>query len=161
MTGVLRLLALGTPLGLLLTGCGPTTYLHRVTFGASPQMAQAKVGNAEKMAPYEYTRAREYLYQSMWLAGYARWADSNDFGKKAGDAAVMSREVTQRREKNDELPIYVPGAANYLTRDGQIRRGSPNSGQATDSERPSLNDLDNEKPALGGDADKGKKGGGK
>lgn len=162
MTGVLRLLALATPLGLF--ACGPVTYVSRVTFGATGEVAQARTGNAEKMAPYEYTIAAEYLAKSKELAGYARFHDANNFAKRSKDMAVKSRDVTSRREKKDELPIYVPGENMYINKDGAVKRGKPTDpNQASDDEKPPLGDLDAEKPPLGDAAgSKGaKKGGGR
>jgi hypothetical protein len=150
MTGVLRLCALGAPLVLLLSACGPFTYVSRVTFGATPEMARARVTNAEKLAPYEYTAATEYLRKSKELAGYARFHDANTFGKKARELADKSQKVARKREKNDELPIYRNDGSMYITREGAVRKGSPDdaANQAVDSEKPSLDRLDSEKPNM-------------
>lgn len=153
MTGVLRLCALGAPL-VLLSACGPFTYVSRVTFGATPETARARVINGEKMAPYEYTAATEYLKKSKELAGYARFHDANNFGKKSRDMAEQSQKVARRREKNGELPIYVNDGSMYITKDGAVLRGQPGDApQAPDAEKPSLerrsvDQLDNEKPSL-------------
>jgi hypothetical protein len=144
MTGVLRLLALGLAL-CLFSACGPTTYVHRTTFsyGSSGKVAEARAIGGEKMAPYEQTLAAEYLYQAQWLAGYARFQDANRFSLKALQSAQKSREVTLRRQRNDELPIYVPGKS-YITKEGLIRRGRPDDvvGQDMDEEKPPLTDAE-------------------
>lgn len=149
MRGLFPPHALGLPLGLLLGACGPFTYVSRVTFGASPEHARARVTNAEKMAPYEYTAATEYLRKSKELAGHARFHDANNFGKKAREMAEKAQQVARHREKNDELPIFIPDGTMYITKEGGVRRGSPSDPhQEVDSERPSLQRLEDERPDL-------------
>ncbi len=153
MTGVLRLLAMGTLpcLLLLVPACGPMTYLSRVTFGASGKVAQAQVTGGEKMAPYEYTAATEYLQKSRELAGYARFHDANNFGQKSKDMAQKSIEVASSRERNNELPIFVPDGSMYIDKSGAVKKkGRPGaSNQAIDNEKPPLTPADDEKPPLG------------
>ncbi len=151
MTRVLRLLAMGTLPCLLslVPACGPVTYVSRVTFGASGQVAQARVGNAEKLAPYEYTAATEYLQKSREVAGYARFHDANNFGQKSKDMAEKAQKVATFRERNDELPIFVPDGSMYITKDGGVKKGKPGDPvQGTDNEKPPLGG-DDEKPPLG------------
>lgn len=169
MTRVLRLLVLGAPLSFATSfvasfaACGPVTYVSRVTFGASGEVAKAKVSNGEKMAPYEYITAQAYLQKSKELAGYARFQDSNRFAQRSLDMARKAREVAGERERKDEQPIYVPDGTMYITSKGTVRLGRPNDNQSVDSERPPL-DADSEKPPLGdapGDKGGKKKGGGR
>lgn len=146
MTGVLRLLALGAPLGL--AACGPVTYLSRVTFGATGEVARARAGNCEQMAPYEYTLAAEYLRKAQLLASYARFQDANQFAQRSLDMAAKAREVTGERERKDELPIFVPDGTMYITPRGAVRKGKPSDVGSGDNEKPPL-DVDSEKPPLG------------
>lgn len=149
MTGVSRLLALAAFLGLA-PACGPVTYLSRVTFGAAGEVAHARVSNAERMAPYEYTAATEYLRRSRELAGYARFHDANNFGQRALDLGRKATEVAQSRERNDEEPIFAPDGSMYITKGGGIKRGRPTDPvQETDSERPPLLDTDSAKDKKG------------
>lgn len=147
MTGVSRLLALGVlPWLALVTGCGPVTYVSRVTFGASGDVAEARTVNGEQMAPYEYTSAVEYLRRAKELAGYARFHDANNFAAHAQKDAKDARKVAQRRTKNNELPIYNPNDKSmFITRDGFVKRKSSLEAD-TDYEKPP--GLDNEKPPL-------------
>lgn len=147
MTGVSRLLALGVlPWLALVTGCGPVTYVSRVTFGASGDVAEARTVNGEQMAPYEYTSAVEHLRRAKELAGYARFHDANNFAAHAQKDAKDARKVAQRRTKNNELPIYNPNDKSmFITRDGFVKRKSSLEAD-TDYEKPP--GLDNEKPPL-------------
>ncbi len=148
MTGVSRLLALGVlPWLFLAPACGPITYVSRVTFGASGDVAEARTINAEQMAPYEYTAAVEYLHRAKELAGYARFHDANNFAKKARQQAADAKKVTQRRTKGNELPIFNPNDKSvFITKEGYVRRKSSLDQGDTDYEKPP--GLDNEKPPL-------------
>lgn len=147
MTGVSRLLALGVlPWLALVSGCGPVTYLSRVTFGATGDVAEARIVNGEQMAPYEYTAAVEYLRRAKELAGYSRYHDANNFAALAQKDAKAAKKVAQRRTKNNELPIYNPNDKSmFITRDGFVKRKSSLESD-TDYEKPP--GLDNEKPPL-------------
>lgn len=158
MTGVLRLLALSAlPWLALVPACGPVTYVRHVTFGATGDVAQARIRDGEKMSPYEFTAAREYLQRAKELAGYARFQDANKFAKKSEELATASLKVSERRRKNNELPIYDPKDKSvFITKDGFVKRKSSLDSDA-DYEKPP--GLDNEKPPLGPEPAKdGKKG---
>lgn len=151
MIGVLRPTVSGL-LGCLalLSACGPITYVHRVTFNGTGEVAQARVANAEKMAPYEYTAASAYLLRAQELAGYARFQDANDFAQKARGHAKKAVDVARTRERRDELPQFIPDGSMYITKEGTVKRGRPNDPvQDVDDEKPPLGDVDTEKPPLG------------
>ena len=158
MTGVLRLLALSVlPWLLLLSACGPITYVHRVTFGATGDVAEARTLNGEQMAPYEFTAATQYLRRSKELAGYARFHDANNFAKKALTQAADAKKVAQRRSKGNELPIYNPkDKGQFIDKDGFVRRKSSLESGDSDFEKPP--GLDNEKPPLIVDPSQSEKG---
>jgi hypothetical protein len=139
----------------LAPACGPITYVSRVTFGATGDVAEARTQNAEQMAPYEFTAATEYLHRAKELAGYARFHDANNFAKKAQHQAADSKKVAQRRTKGNELPIYNPNDKSmFITKEGFIRRKSSLDSGDTDYEKPP--GLDNEKPPLIIDPNQGK-----
>ena len=83
-----------------LAGCGPIEYITIVTFEASRAVAAAKGVHADKLAPYEYTAAVEYLHKARELGGYSRYHQSVNFGRKSRDfghqAFEMSRGKVQR-----------------------------------------------------------------
>jgi hypothetical protein len=159
MRGVSRLLALGTLAGLaLLPACGPVTYMSRVTFGALGDVAELRATNAPKMSPYEWTAATEYLRRSQELAGYARFHDANNFAKKAQQNAAQAKVVRDRRNRNNELPIFDPADKSvFVTKDGAVKR---KSSLEFENEKPP--GLDSEKPPLtpADDATKGLQSGG-
>lgn len=145
MTGVSRLLALGAlPWIALGSACGPVTYVSRITFGATGDLAEAKASKSDKMAPYEYTAATEYHRRAKELAGYARFEDANEFAKKAGKNAKESKVVAQQRIKNHALAVLDPtNPGLFISRDGFVKR---KTSLEFDSEKPP--NLDAEKPPL-------------
>ena len=83
-------------LGLIgMTGCGPIEYITIVTFEASRSVAAAKGVHADKLAPYEYTAAVEYLHKARELGGYSRYHQSVNFGRKARDFGHQAFELAR------------------------------------------------------------------
>jgi hypothetical protein len=82
---------------LLAVGCGPIEYITIVTFEASHAVAAAKGVHADKLAPYEYTAAVEYLHKARELGGYSRYHQSVDFGRKARDFGNQAFEISRNR----------------------------------------------------------------
>lgn len=138
MRGVSRLLALGAT-AMLASGpaCGPITYLSRATFGADSELTEMRATNAPTMAPYEFTAATEYLRRAQELAGYARFQDANHFAKQAQDHAAQGKKVRDRRNKNDELPIYDPKDPSlYVTQDGAVKKKSGDEAKSAEPKGP-------------------------
>ena len=156
MTGESRLLALSAlPWLALCSACGPVTYVSRVTFGSTGEIAEVKASKSDQMSPYEYTAAVEYHRRAKELAGYARFHDSNNFAKKARELAAAAKTVAQKRTKNRALPIFDPNDPSlFITRDGLVKR---KSSLEFDTEKPPM--LDSEKPPLTGPAPNAQKGG--
>ncbi len=82
-------------LALTWAGCGPIEYITVVTFEASRSVAAAKGVHADKLAPYEYTAAVEYLHKARELCGYPRYHPSVDFGRKARDFGHQAFELAR------------------------------------------------------------------
>ncbi len=78
-------------------GCGPVEYVREVTGRASSAVADARRANAEVLAPYEFTIAVENLERARELAGYSRYHDAIDFGKKAADFAFKARDTAREK----------------------------------------------------------------
>src|SRR3954471_12070757 len=76
-------------------GCGPIEYITIVTFEASRSVAAAKGVHADKLAPYEYTAAVEYLHKARELGGYSRYHQSVNFGRKARDFGHQAFELAR------------------------------------------------------------------
>ena len=151
MLRVFRAYAWGLVMGLglcgLVPGCGPITYVSRVTFGASGELSQAKILKGDQLAPYEYTSADAYLRKAKELAGYARFQEANRFATRAGERARQAKDVATTRERRDELPVFIPDGSMYISPKGTVKRGKPSDApQESDGERPPLGEIDNEKP---------------
>lgn len=87
---------LATVLAVIATACGPIAYVNEVTRRAQTSVANAKAANAEKLAPYYYTRAVQYLHQARVAAARADFQGANRFGRlssEAGDLAVTEAKV--------------------------------------------------------------------
>jgi len=76
-----------------LLGCGPVEYISQVGNRAAGAVSAAKLAQADRYAPYEYTAAEEYLHKAREEAGYAEYEDSIEYGKKAEDLANRARAI--------------------------------------------------------------------
>lgn len=76
-----------------LSACGPVSYLTVVAHRAARAVKEAKAVNAEKLAPYEYWSATEYLRMAREKAAYAYYELAYDYGKKAEDMAKAAQNL--------------------------------------------------------------------
>lgn len=76
----------------LSAGCGPIEYVNTVTRSASNAVSSARAADAEKLSPYWWTRAVEYLHQARVLAAHSDFQAANRFGRRATEAANKARE---------------------------------------------------------------------
>ena len=88
----MRAAACALVLGVALAACGPIQYVNTVTRGASSALDEARAANADKLSPYWWTRATEYLYQARVLAASSDFQAANRFGRLARDAARQARD---------------------------------------------------------------------
>ena len=105
------------------TACGALGYVKGVTFDASSSVAAAKSVDAAKYAPYEYTRALEYLHKAREEAGNADFQAANRFGELAYNAANEAKKLAIKRAANTNDTDWMPPES---LRDGK----SPASGDA-------------------------------
>jgi hypothetical protein len=98
-------------------GCGPIEYISVVTFQARKAISAAKGARADRLAPYEYTAAQEYLHKARELGGYARYQQSVEFGRKARDFGNKAQEVARDRA-NTGLPQPPGEAQQQQPKDG-------------------------------------------
>jgi hypothetical protein len=94
-----------------LAACGPVEYLSQVTRRAADEVAAAKMADAEKYAPYEYTSAVEYLHKAREEEGYADHQAAIRFGKRAAEMAVAARQkalAEAGRAPAETAPAGVP-----------------------------------------------------
>src|SRR4029077_4384141 len=80
-----------------LLGCGPVEYISQVGNKAASAVSAAKLAQADRYAPYEYTAAEEYLHKAREEAGYSEYQDAIDYGKKAEDLANRARAIAVAR----------------------------------------------------------------
>ena len=91
-TWVLVALALGA--------CGPIVYVNDVTRKASSSVEQARAAEADKYAPYYWTRAKEYLHKARERAAYADYQGANRFGRLATEAAQLAEQTAIEAKKD-------------------------------------------------------------
>jgi hypothetical protein len=88
MPGALRIVVIAAVA--LVAGCGPVTYVGQVTRRASDAVDAARAAQAERYAPYWWTRATEYLHKAREVAAHADFQGANRFGRLAAEAAIQA-----------------------------------------------------------------------
>jgi hypothetical protein len=78
-------------------GCGPIEYINQVGNKAASAVAAAKLAQADRYAPYEYTAAEEYLHKAREEAGYAEYEDAIEYGRKSEEMANRARAIAVAR----------------------------------------------------------------
>jgi hypothetical protein len=73
--------------GLGLAACGPIVYVNEVSRHASDSVDAARAAHADKLAPYWWTRATQYLEKAREIAAHADFQGANRFGQLAAEAA--------------------------------------------------------------------------
>jgi sRNA-binding protein len=85
-----RVLAITTLAWAGLAGCGPVAYVNEVTRRADDAVEEARRAEADKLAPYWWTRATEYLHKARENAARADFQGANRFGRLATEAAQQA-----------------------------------------------------------------------
>jgi hypothetical protein len=99
VTRAFRALALGV---VVLTGCGPVEYLSQVSSRAATALAQAERAEADRYAPFEYVKAREYYTKAREEAGESSFQSAVLYGRLAEELANQARSIA--REKTGAAP---------------------------------------------------------
>ncbi len=94
--------------------CGPIAYVNQVTRTASTAVDEARAAEADKYAPYWWTRATQYLRKAREVAAHADFQGANRFGRLATEsaeqateeAAIAKRDPSKRPLELD--PTVVP-----------------------------------------------------
>jgi hypothetical protein len=71
-------------------GCGPIVYVNEVTRRASERIDEARDAEADRYAPYWFTRAIEYQRKAREVAAHADFQGANRFGRLASEAAAQA-----------------------------------------------------------------------
>lgn len=90
------------------TACGPIAYVNEVTRRASTSVDAARAAQADKYAPYYWTRATQYLRQARVKAAKSDWQGANRFGRlatEAADLAVSEAEIAARDPSKRPLEL--------------------------------------------------------
>jgi hypothetical protein len=80
-----------------LSGCGPIEYINQVGSKAASAVSAAKLAQADRYAPYEFTGAEEYLHKAREEAGYAQYQDAIEYGRRAEELATRARAIAVER----------------------------------------------------------------
>jgi hypothetical protein len=81
----------------LVAGCGPVEYINQVGIKAASAVSAAKLAQADRYAPYEYTAAVEYLHKAREEAAYAQYQDAIEYGRKSEAMANRARAMAMAR----------------------------------------------------------------
>jgi hypothetical protein len=97
-----------------LAACGPIAYVNEVTRRADNAVAEARHAEADKYAPYWWTRATQYLHKARENAAHADFQGANRFGRLAAEAAeqaiVDAKDPSKRPLDLRVAPAKGPGA---------------------------------------------------
>jgi hypothetical protein len=114
-------------------GCGPIEYID-VSTKAGAALAAAKRVDAERLAPYEYTAAEEYLHKAREEAGYSQYQVSIEFGRRAEALAMRARALAEAKARSEGAPPAAAASAARIPAAASPAPGKP--GPAADSETP-------------------------
>ncbi|HEU4726270.1 MAG TPA: DUF4398 domain-containing protein [Kofleriaceae bacterium] len=104
-------------------GCGPIVYVSEVTRHASDSVEAARAANAEKYAPYWWTRATQYLTKAREVAAHADFQGANRFGRLAAEAADQATQeaLIAARDPSKRPLDLVPDVAPAKEPSGAVR----------------------------------------
>ena len=94
---------------LWLAGCGPVGYVSQVTRSAAVAVDEARAAQADRYAPYWWTRATQYLHMAREVAGRADFQGANHFGRLATEAADQATHDAKLAITNPALRPIDPG----------------------------------------------------
>ena len=96
-----------------LAGCGPIIYVNESTRRASTAVDEARAAEADKYAPYYWTRATEYLRKSRELAAHADMQEANRYARLSSEAAELALEEAMklRGAPGSKAPAKEPAPA--------------------------------------------------
>jgi hypothetical protein len=87
--------------------CGPTKSTA-VIMDADVQLTAAKTAGAEKLAPYDYTAASQYLHKAREEQGYSDYEEAIDFAEKARSHATVAKQKAMVAKNNGAVPLGSP-----------------------------------------------------
>jgi hypothetical protein len=78
-------------------GCGPIEYVSQVGRRVPAALAQAQQHGAERLAPYEFTAAQEYLRAAQVEATRSSYQRAVQYGRRAEELAVLAEGLARER----------------------------------------------------------------
>jgi hypothetical protein len=92
-------------------GCGPVEYISQVGNRAASSVSAAKLAQADRYAPYEYTAAEEYLHKAREEAGHAQYQDAIEYGRRSEELANRARAIATAKlaERPSKSTTATPG----------------------------------------------------
>ncbi len=130
---------------LAIAGCGPITYVNEVTRHAADQVGEARAAEADKYAPYYWTRAVEYYNKARELAAHADFQGANQFGRLASEAAEKAvSEAVEAKKDPSKRPLeeHPPKQPTAPAKDeeppapAKDKETAPSSDPATPTDKP-------------------------
>lgn len=70
-------------------------YVREVTIRAATSLERAKGDGAEKLAPYEYTKASLYYQQARQDAGHADYQHAIEWGRRSQDCSMRASALAK------------------------------------------------------------------
>lgn len=120
-----------------LVGCGPIAYVNDVTRKASDAVEIARGAEADKYAPYYWTRAKEYLHKARMRAAYADYQGANRFGRLATEAAQLAEQTANEAKKDpSKLPLNLVPVKAPAKEDDKAPAKDTGSGVAPAKDTP-------------------------
>lgn len=91
-------------------GCGPTQSTALI-MDADVLLQAATTADAEKLAPFEWTGAREYLHKAREEQGYSDYETAIDFADKAKKLAGEAKSKAMAAKADGALPSSPTAAS--------------------------------------------------
>lgn len=96
--------------------CGPVEYLGQVSGRATTALAQAQRQGAERLAPYEYTAATEYLRKAREEASRSAYQRALEYGRRSEELAHRAQALARDRSAGGEPAPPAPPAPSVERR---------------------------------------------
>lgn len=77
--------------------CGPVEYLSQVSGRASSALLQAQRAEADRLAPYELTKASAYYTKALEEGSESSFQVAVEYGKRAEEFAQRATAVARER----------------------------------------------------------------
>ena len=118
-------IALGASCLAVVGGCGPIAYVNEVTRRASDAVEAARAVQADKYAPYYWTRATQYLHQAREKAAHSDFQGANRFGRLAAEAGeIATTEATIAAKDPSKRPLEIKQQTDLApAKDGAPSKG--------------------------------------